>query len=199
MADYKYVTGFDALKAALLQLPKNIGTSVLRGAATRGAEVIKDQTVKNAPSLQGVDRHNPPRVSGLLKAAVYQKHIAEQSNDLLQTFFVGVREGKQKGKFQYAVKTSAGFALVDAFYWKWIEYGHFYIPPRPRNATTGKLVKQSWHRENARATGAAVWVSEKPFLRPAYNEKGAAALQVMMDYMAERIRKEAQKLGFLVT
>jgi HK97 gp10 family phage protein len=199
MADLKYVTGLDALKAALLQLPTNIGRNVLRGAASRGAEVIKAQVIRNAPVLQGIDRHNPPRVTGLLKAAVYQKQIPEESNDLLQTFYVGVREGKQRGKFKYAVKTSAGMALVDAFYWKWIEFGHFYVPPRPRNATTGKLVKQSWHRANARATGAAVWVSEKPFLRPAYFSKSAEALQVMVDYMNERIRKEAQKLGFTVS
>jgi HK97 gp10 family phage protein len=199
MADLKYVTGLDALKAALLQLPTNIGRNVLRGAASRGADVIKAQVIRNAPVLQGIDRHNPPRVTGLLKAAVYQKQIPEESNDLLQTFYVGVREGKQRGKFKYAVKTSAGMALVDAFYWKWIEFGHFYVPPRPRNATTGKLVKQSWHRENARATGAAVWVSAKPFLRPAYFSKSAEALQVMVDYMNERIRKEAQKLGFTVS
>jgi hypothetical protein len=199
MADLKYVTGMDALKAALLQLPTKIGQNVLRGAASRGAEVIKAQVIRNAPVLQGVDRHNPPHVTGLLKAAVYKKHIPEESNDLLETFYVGVREGKQTGKFKYAVKTSAGMALVDAYYWKWIEFGHFYVPPRPINPTTGKAVKQLWHREHTRATGAAVWVSEKPFLRPAYFSKSAEALQVMVDYMNERIRKEAQKLGFTVS
>jgi hypothetical protein len=198
MADLKYVTGLDALKAALLQLPTNIGRNVLRGAASRGAEVIKGQVIRNAPVLQGIDRHNPPHVSGLLKAAVYQKQIPEESNDLLQTFYVGVREGKQRGKFKYAVQTSAGMALVDAFYWKWIEFGHFYVPPRPRNAL-GRLVKQSSHRENSHASGAAVWVAAKPFLRPAYYGKSAEALQVMVDYMNERIRKEAQKLGFTVS
>jgi HK97 gp10 family phage protein len=200
MADLKYVTGLDALKAALLQLPANIGKNVLRGAASRGAEVIKERAIDLAPSLQKVDRHKNPRVKGLLKAAVYQKQIPELSNDLLQTFFVGVREGKQRGKFQYAVKTSAGgFALVDAFYWKWVEFGHFYVPPRPRNATTGKLVKQSWHREQVKASANAVFVKPQPFLRPAYNEKSAQALQIMVDYMSKRIRDEAKKLGFIVS
>lgn len=200
MADLKYVTGLDALKAALLQLPSKIGRNVLRGAASRGAEVIKAQAIANAPTLKEVDRHKNPRVAGMLKAAIYQKQIPEESNDLLQTFYVGVREGKQKrgSKFAYVVKTSAGTALVDAFYWKWIEFGHFYVPPRPRNPTTGRLVKQAWHRENTRATGAAVWVAEKPFLRPAYNDKSAAALQVMVDYMSDRIANEARKLGFNV-
>ena len=196
MADLQYVKGLDALKAALNEFPKVIGRRVLRGAVAAGAAVIKTKAQELAPRLQKIDRHNPPRVSGLLQAAIYEKQVPELSNDFVQTFYVGVRSGQRGKRYQYAVQTSAGMALLDAFYWKWLEFGHFYVPPRPRNATTGALVKQSWHRENARASGAAVWVRPQPFMRPAFNLKKEEAIRAMVDYMAERIPKEARKLGF---
>lgn len=199
MAEYAYVKGFEQLKAALLQLPTNIGKNVLRGAANTGSKIIKERAVAIAPSLREVDRHKKPRIKGLLKAAIYQKQIPELSGDLKQVFAVGVRHGKQQGKYKYAVQTSAGgFALVDAFYWKWIEYGHFYVPPQPKNVVGKTRQTQKAHRAQVKASANAVWVKPQPFLRPAYNEKVAQALQAMTDYISERVGKEARKIGFKV-
>jgi HK97 gp10 family phage protein len=195
MADLQYVKGLDALKASFNELPKVIGRRVLRPAVAAGALVIKTKAIELAPSLKKVDRHKNPRVRGMLKAAIYEKQVPEQSNDFVQTFYVGVRSGQRGKRYQYVVKTSAGDALLDAFYWKWLEFGHFYMPPRARNATTGKLVNQKWHRNNAKTTGSAVWVRPQPFMRPAFNLKKDEAIRAMVAYMAERIPKEARKLG----
>lgn len=197
MASLQFVKGLDELKKAFNELPKVIGKRVIRGAARVGSQIIRDRAIVLAPTLQEMDHHNPPRIKGMMRAALYEKAVGELSNDLVQTFIVGVRSGPRGRK--YAVQTSTGWALVEAFYWKWIEFGHYYMPPRETNATTGKKVNQKWHRNNSKATGTAVWIKEQPFLRPAFNEMKDEAVTAMVNYMAERIPKEARKLGIKTT
>lgn len=114
MGDLTNITGLKELRAALLELPKGIGRNVLRGAVNAGAAIVRAEAKSRAPQYTGsvANGHPPP---GTLKKAIYQKQIRERSNDQLQTFFVGVRQGRS------ARKTKKG--LIDAFYGRFIEFG----------------------------------------------------------------------------
>ena len=112
MAEIESITGLKELQKALAELPQGIARNVLRGAVNAGATVIKTEAKARAPALTGV-----------LKRALYQKQIREKSNLLLQTFFVGVRQGKS------SKKTKKG--VIDAFYARFVEFGTSKMPARP--------------------------------------------------------------------
>ena len=121
MADLKNVQGLRELQAALKELPAGIARNVLRGSVNAGATVIRKEAASRAPvstGPKGADQ-SPP---GTVKRSVYQKQIRELSNLVKQTFFVGVRQGKQyrnqgkKGNLsQDALDTAlAGIRRVDS-------------------------------------------------------------------------------------
>ena len=112
MAEIQSVTGLKELQKALAELPQGIARNVLRGAVNAGATVIKAEAKVRAPAL-----------SGILKRSLYQKQIREKSNLLLQTFFVGVRQGRS------SKKTKKG--VLDAFYARFVEFGTSKMPAHP--------------------------------------------------------------------
>jgi HK97 gp10 family phage protein len=174
------LTGLRELSNALKQLPANIGQNVLRGAVRAGSKVITDAVVARAPMYTGFDSRVTP---GILKRSVYMKHIQDQSNELQQVFFVGVRRGKKervRGR--------------DAFYWTWVEFGHHVVP------RVGKGGERLSVRAKAVTSGSSLvagssYVLPKPFFRPAYAESKEAAAQAIKDYMIKRIPIEVAKLG----
>lgn len=112
MAEIQSVTGLKELQKALAELPQGIARNVLRGAVNAGATVIKAEAKVRAPAL-----------TGILKRSLYQKQIREKSNLLLQTFFVGVRQGRS------SKKTKKG--VLDAFYARFVEFGTSKMPAHP--------------------------------------------------------------------
>jgi HK97 gp10 family phage protein len=181
MANLQCVKGLDAFLAALNQLPHNIAKNVLRGAVNAGATVLRNEAVFLAPEYEG-DDERPDK--GLIKRAIYQKQIPELSNDLQQTFYVGVRRGPKS-----TVKVRGNKVSVDAYYWTWLEFGHYYVP---RNNTG---VSNSTHAKNAKANGTALWVEPRSFMRPAFAIAKDEAIKAMVAYFEKRIPVEAQKLG----
>lgn len=184
MANLQCVKGLDEFLAALDQLPKNIAKNVLRGAVNAGATVLRNEAVFLAPEYEGEDER-PDK--GLIKRAIYQKQIPELSNDLQQTFYVGVRRGPKS-----TVKVRGQKVVVDAYYWTWLEFGHYYVP---RN-TTG--VSNATHAKNSKATGTALWVEPRSFMRPAFAIAKDQAVAAMVTYFERRIPIEAQKLGLVM-
>lgn len=122
MAELQSITGLKELRAALIELPKGIAKNVLRGAVSAGAAVVRVEAKLRAPQYTGkVQAGHPP--PGTLKKAIYQKQIRERSNDKVQTFFVGVRQGK------HARQSKKG--LLDAYYGRFVEFGTSKAPARP--------------------------------------------------------------------
>jgi HK97 gp10 family phage protein len=148
------ITGFKELDAALKELPDRIARNVLRGAVNAAATVIRKEAVAHV----AVD-------TGTLKRAIYQKQIREKSDDQHQTFYVGVRAGKQYQQ----VKRGKNTVSLDAFYAKWVEYGH--VAPN------------------------GVLIPAHPFMRTAFVLKRDEAIETMRQYLAERIEREAATLG----
>lgn len=122
MAEFENVTGLKELQAALKALPANIARNVLRGAVNAGATVIREEAKARAPRYSGppIKGQPPP---GTLKRALYQKQIREKSSAVLQTFFVGVRQGRS------AKKTKKG--SIDAWYARFLEFGTSKMAARP--------------------------------------------------------------------
>ena len=113
------ILGLKELNSALKELPARIAKNVLRGATSAGAAVIRVEAKAKAPVYTGsVAKGHPP--PGTLRRAVYQKQIRELSSLVKQTFYVGVRIGK-----------SARKKGVDAFYWKFVEFGTSNMAARP--------------------------------------------------------------------
>ncbi len=128
MASYENIAihGFEDFKRQLAQLPGRVGRNVLRGMVNAGATVIRKEAVLRAPEYTGpISEGHPP--AGTLKRAVYQKQIAELSNAVQQTFFVGVRQGKK----QRAVKRGKNVVNLDAFYARFVEFGTSKMSAKP--------------------------------------------------------------------
>ena len=125
MADSQNIAGLKELQSALKELPDRIAKNVLRGSVGAGAAVIKKETVSRAPEYTGpVSKGHPP--PGTLKRAVYQKQIRELSSLFKQTFYVGVRRGKE---FQKQGKK--GNLSQDAYYASMVEFGTSKMAARP--------------------------------------------------------------------
>lgn len=144
-------SGFDDIETNLLKIPKIVGDA-LRSAANTGATVLKDEVVARAPTLKGI-----------LQSAIYQKHIDELSGNDKQVYLVSWRKGKSD---------------LDAFYGAWVEYGHWYVPPRAKGVST----------KAHRAANRKIWVEKHPFLRPAFAAKREEALSAMRDKLAANVR-----------
>lgn len=182
MANLRTIKGLDEFARALEQLPKNIGRNVLRGAVNAGATVIRQQAVALAPEYEGDDKRQDP---GRLKRAVFQKQIPERSSDLVQVFYVGVRRGKKS-----QVKVRGGKVVnLDAYYWPWVEFGHAYVPRRPKG------VSQREHRKAVKSGASVIWVEPRSFMRPAMAIARDQAIKQMIAYLEKRIPEEASKLG----
>lgn len=126
------IKGLKELSEALKKLPENVARNTLRGATAAGAAVIRKEAKIRAPFyiprnvMWGAGsgdtslKHPPP---GTLKKSVYQKQIRELSSLVKQTFYVGVRTGK-------GLKDKTGRTL-DAYYWKFVEFGTSKMSARP--------------------------------------------------------------------
>jgi HK97 gp10 family phage protein len=158
MADAQW-QGLDEFTENLKSLQHVMGDA-LRSAANTGATIIKNEVAARAPEDKGI-----------LKAAIYQKHIPEQSGDDRQVYHVSWRKGRK--------------SETDAYYGYWVEYGHWYVPSKPAG------VSQKAHR----AANRAVFVPAHPFLRPGFEAGKVPALEAMRSKMSENVRKAIAEMS----
>nr|WP_198047974.1 HK97-gp10 family putative phage morphogenesis protein [Cupriavidus taiwanensis] len=185
MAD-QYVKGLRELNDALNALPQNIAKNILRGAVNAGAAVIRKEAALRAPVYEPGKYGVPDmRVEpGRLKRAIYQAHAPELSSAIVQTVLIGVRQGKSQRQKQRGKQT---FNL-DAYYAKWVEFGHWYVPRR------GEGITRKAHRAKHKSDMGR-FIPARPFMRPAFEAKKDDAIKAIEQYLRERIPREASKLG----
>lgn len=94
------IDGLKELEGKLVQLGPKVGRKVVAKAVAKGARIVKNDAIAHAPMRTGV-----------LKRAIYVKHVSERSTPWSKTYIVGVRRGK---KYQAKGK--------DAFYFPWVEF-----------------------------------------------------------------------------
>jgi hypothetical protein len=132
--------------------------------------------------------HPPP---GTLKLAIYAARLSSQCTSTDEVWIVGVRSGKgeTRGKDK---------ASVDAYYAKWVEYGHMSVarfkgsytdyPLRGKGRLTGLAL-----RRNA----ATTFVQARPYMRPAFESKKAEAVTAMQQYLNDRVPILASSFKYL--
>ncbi len=179
MAELMHVKGLKELSQALQTLPQNLVRNVLRGTVNAGASLVRDQARINAPVMEkALPGHQPP---GTLKRSIVTTYVKERSNAQQVTYYVAVRQGKRyRGK---GVKHNLS---QDAFYATWVEFGHYYVAPKPKGIT--------WKVHRQTYLSSDQYVPPHPFMRPAFESKKEQAVYAMGSYLANRLPAEVAKL-----
>ncbi|MBZ2208474.1 HK97-gp10 family putative phage morphogenesis protein [Massilia soli] len=159
-----------ALTAAIRQVTNDIGAAIdeptLRATGFAGAEVFREQAKVNA--LRN-------KKTGTIYNNIIAKRLTEESDgDKKQAYLVTVRSGKFG-------------ADGDAFYWRFVEQGHKFVPRKPKS---GKGSTWKAHRRAAELEYGSATVPAYPFMRPAYEARKADAIEVMRDKLAQKINEK---------
>lgn len=143
MAAVIKVDGLKQLGERMQSLSKDVNRRVARAATAGAARIVREATRKNIDALQLVD-------TGNMRAAVAAQR--SKRTRLTSEHRVGVKSGGgyrsgdiQGGKTSdvKAAKTGAGKLGVDAYYWRFLEFGTVDRPATPflRPAFEGNKIK----------------------------------------------------------
>lgn len=176
-------TGFDQLKRELEQLPKAVREKLLKGATATACSVIRAEAVARAPFWTGDPQQGHPP-AGTLKKAIYQARVPGKCTVTKEVWVVNVRQGKK------AQTTQRGRQVVnlDAFYAKWVEFGHY--TRQPDTVTRSQ-------RKQLQDYGRAKYVAPQPFMRPAYEIKKVEASEAFVKYITDRLPLAIQGMRFI--
>lgn len=161
---------FDAesLRAVMAETAKQLGDAVgqdaLRAAGFAGAEIFRDEAKANAQKN---------RKTGVLQNNIIVKRLEEEASDRKQSYIVTVRSGK--------FGTDG-----DAFYWRFVEFGHSFVRRRKKDQSL-KAARKASELEYGTSTAPAY-----PFMRPAYESKKQEAVDAMQAKLSEKFK---EKLG----
>lgn len=158
--------GSDLVAAAtetVAQILHNLDEPALRAIGFAGAEVFRDEAKRNSLAH---------RKTGVLYDNIIVKRVEEESDgSMRQVYLVTVRAGRYGGG--------------DAFYWRWVEGGHKFVPRR-KAGTPWRTHRQAAALEYGTASAPAY-----PFMRPAYDSKRTAAADAMTKKLAEMLERNA--------
>jgi hypothetical protein len=179
----------ESLRVAIDDMSKNLSEAVgqgpMRAAGAAGAAVFRDEAKLNASRSETSAGDGPAKRSGILQNNIIIKRLEEESSDRKQAYIVTVRSGKFG-------------ADGDAFYWRFVEFGHKFVGRnRKVSKTTGKTIGWKAHRAAADVTAEArrlefgtAGAPAYPFMRPAYESKKQAAADVMQATLAEKVKEK---------
>lgn len=170
------VEGLTEIRQALLTLPDKLQGKATQAALAKAARVI----VKDAQA-------RVPQKTGRLRRAIYSFRD-KASTRAREARLITVRSGKRHQKSDR-----------DAFYWKWVEFGHAIIRAKQGTQSLG-TPKAGFFGKEVRAVPA------RPFLRPAFETQKMKALEIFRQSMAGEIvkvaeraaRRSASRLGFAI-
>lgn len=159
-------------RKALDQLEEGVGEDVLRATGFAGAEVFREEVKRNALA------HVKTRT---LYNNIIVKRLEEYSNGKnRQVYLVTVRSGNYGGS--------------DAFYWRFVEYGHKFVPKNKNvSPKTGRTVGWKAHRAAAALEYGTASAPAYPFMRPAYETKKQEATDVMTQKLIELLLRNASQ------
>lgn len=141
-----------------------VGEKELRGVGFEGARIFRDEAIQNAAKN---------RRTGVLMNNIIVKRLEEESSESKQAYLVTVRTGK--------------FGTEgDAFYWRFVEYGHSYVRRAKNKKDTLKKRRAEALEFGTSSTPAY------PFMRPAYESKKQEAADAMSAKLQATIN---EKLG----
>jgi HK97 gp10 family phage protein len=166
MAKDVNIVGGKELAEFLKSLPLKLERNIMRAALRAGARVIADEAKKN------LSVHK----TGALKASIRTSSRSQKG-----TVFAYARAGGRRG---------AANKDKSAFYSAFIEFGSAAHAIVPKNkpflvfrARDGRLVKTKFIPRHPGITA-------RPFMRPAFDSKGEAAVAAVSKRIRERLTKE---------
>jgi hypothetical protein len=137
--------------------------ATMRAVTFAGAEVFREEAKRNA--LGHAKTHTIYR-------SIIVKRLEEESHGAMrQVYKVTVRKGRYDGD--------------DAFYWRWVEAGHKFVPRKKRGVTWAA------HRRAAELEYGTASAPAYPFMRPAYESKKGAAVDAMTKRLQEQLERNA--------
>jgi len=151
------VLGLEELKRKMLTLGSKISRNALKSALVAGAKEVKKEALVLAPVK-----------TGRMRKAIYIKKMGKP-NPFKENVILGVRSGKKLQKRN-----------LDAYYWKFIEFGHLTRPKGKARSRSG--------RASALAGGGKM-VAAQPFVRPAFQNSKERALSRFKVVLADFISK----------
>lgn len=159
-----------AMTEAKKTITEALGESTLRTVGFAGAEIFCDQAKQN--SLKHYK-------TGVLYNNIIVKRLEEEADGgLRQVYIVTVRNGR-----------AGDWA---AYYWKFVEFGHKFVPRNKKRGKTGRTVGWKAHRKAAELEYGTASAPAYPFMRPAYESKKQEAVDVMTRTLAEQIARNAR-------
>lgn len=166
------LTGFQqAIRDITGRLNEAVGESTLRSAGVAGAAVFRDEAKRNALAN---------KKTGVLYENIIIKRVEEESDGARrQTYLVTVRSGKYG---------SDG----DAFYWRFVEFGHRFVRPNPNKYKGRKKAKWAAHRQAAQLEYGSAKAPAYPFMRPAYESKKAEAAGAVQAELSRKIKEKLE-------
>lgn len=161
----------EALKDMVSRVDESVSEGVLRTVGFAGAEVFRDQAKQNSLAH---------KKTGVLYNSIIVKRIEEDSDGgKRQVYLVTVRSGR--------------FGGDDAFYWRFVERGHKFVPRNKKvSKKTGRTIGWKAHRKAAQLEYGTASAPAYPFMRPAYESKKAQAIDVMTRTLAEQIARNSR-------
>lgn len=130
MAEIQGVQGLAQLSALLKALPEKLAQKHLRAAVAAGAKLIRNDARSRSPVSSGPKAKGAP-ASGTLKKSIIMKSIPEKSHLERQTFYVLAKRGKKLQKVTRRRKGKSTTVNLDAYYWRFVEFGTKYMAAQP--------------------------------------------------------------------
>jgi homoserine dehydrogenase len=133
----------------LASVEDSVGESTLRTVGFAGAEIFRDEAKVNAA--------RNAKTRNLYNNIIVKRVEEESDGNIRQVYIVRVRNGKRG---------------PGAFYWRFVEYGHKFVPKNKNvSAKTGKTIGWAAHRRAAALEYGTASAPAYPFMRPAYSSK----------------------------
>ena len=160
----------EVVESTVQQIRDSVSESTLRAVGFAGADVFRDEARRNARAhIQ----------TGTIYRNIIVKRAEEESDaGNKQTYLVTVRQGDYGGG--------------DAFYWRFVEYGHKFVPRNTRvSQRTGRRIGWARHRRAAELEYGTASAPAYPFMRPAYESKKSAAVDAMTTALSEILARNS--------
>lgn len=144
---------------------------VLRAMGVTGADVFREEAKHNAASHAK---------TWTIHRNIIMKHLPEDSDGALrQAYLVTVRKGDYGGG--------------DAFYWRFVEMGHKFVPKNTKIGKRGNKIGWAAHRRAAELEYGTASAPAYPFMRPAYDSKKSEAMNAMSLTLKQQLIRNATR------
>jgi len=154
------------------QVRRGTGEETLRATGFAGAEPFREEAKRNALGHA--------KTFTIHRSIIVKRLEEESDGGTRQVYLVTVRSGSFGGR--------------DAFYWRFVEEGHKFVPKNKRvSKKTGRTIGWAAHRKAAELEYGTSTVPAYPFMRPAYESKKQSAVDAMTRTLAEQIARNSTK------